>query len=158
MGHFPVTRIVDEAGMGQAKWDFILARPATPLLSQLRVEAGQFFDEVFGVVRKPAMVQRAVLVATADTSKFTRVADIDPEDPTAISFVPLTSALRHYEVQTGQIVVEEIEGAKDLRIDTFGINFLYGDGEELGAWLRNKGLRFETAKRPVEILRIVARE
>ncbi len=158
VGHFPVTRIVDEAGLGQTKWDFILSRPATPLLSQLRVEAGQVYDEVFEVVRKPVTVQRAVLVATADPSKLTRVADIDPEDPTAISFVPLISALRHYEAQTGQIVVEEIEGAKDLRIDTFGINFLYGDGETLGAWLRDKGLRFESAKRAVEILRLVARE
>ncbi len=60
----------------EAKWDFILARPATPLLSQLRVEAGRVFDEVFGVVRKPATVQRAVLVATAEASKFTRVVEL----------------------------------------------------------------------------------
>lgn len=158
VGRFPVTRIVDEAGLGQAtKWDFILARPAMPM-SRLRVKAGQVFDEVFGVVRKHATIQRPVWVATANVSKLTRVADIDTKDPTAISFVPLINALRRYEVQSGQIVVEEIEGGKDLRIDTFGIDFLNADAKTLGAWLRSKGLRFESAKRPVTVLRLVARE
>ncbi len=38
-------------------------------------------------------------------------------------------------------MVEEIEGAKDLRIDNFGIDFLNADGETLGVagWVVSAG-------------------
>ena len=157
VGHFPVTRIVDEASLGKAKWDFIIARPSMPLV-QLQVEAGKVFDEVFGVERKSVTVQKTVLVATADSSKFTPVADIDAKDPNTISFMPLTSVLRRYELLSGQIVIQEIEAAKDLRIDTFGVDIFNADGKTLGVWLRDQGIRFESAERPVELLRLIPRK
>ena len=157
VGQFPVTRTVDEVGLGEAKWDFILARPSMPLV-QLQKEAGKVFDDVFGVARKFVTVPKTVLVATADPSKFTQVTDIEAKDPTAISFMPLTSVLRRYELLTGEIVVQEIEAAKDLRIDTFGIDIFKTDEKTLSVWLRDKGIRFQSAERQVEILMLGPRK
>ena len=150
-----MTRVVDEAKLGNDRWDFIIARPRTPL-AKAKVEAGSEFDRAFNVKRVRSRVMRSVLVATGREAKLTPTKSVDRQnDPTAISFLPIITVLRRYEVLSDTIVVCEIPSAESLCIDTFGIDLHTVDAASLKAWLEKHGVRFESAQREIEVLRLL---
>jgi hypothetical protein len=140
----------------EARWDVVFSRPSDSSYEEAWKLIRETLCEVAGISTEAAREEIDVLVANAEGTIILRHEEIDwVRDPAAASLRSIPSLLAAYERKCGKIVVPQPWQSR-LYLDTSGAELWRLSPDEFRGWLGERGVRFTTDRREVELTRVVA--